>query len=457
MFSHKWDETYGEPSFHDVLGKSVYNDLDQSPTNDKLRRFCQTVRRTGHRWAWSDTCCVNRADSAVLNRAIVSMYRWYKESALTLALLAGIVPPSKPGDLWNSIWMTRAWTLQELLAPRAIRFYDSEWNPYLNDNHDNHKDSPAINKELASAISVASKTLTAFHPGDLGVREKLRLASTRTATREEDIAYSLFGIFASDLQPKYGEGRAALGRLLEEIVDRSGDVTVLAWTGCSSQFNSCLPAEIAVYKEPPQTVSPSDANKLRTRAVELRSLLPREAALAIYSRIANLPKPSFANRHLHLPCIVFAVDRLTLVTDGPQCRVYRASVSVLGDVRIRTAGLLSQPEPRGLLLVHPWIRSLLDPPGEIPLDFGTDSSADLPLLHGIALPASDDYTLALWLIARLGLKFNALLLQRQPHPGHGYKRVAADHEIVVQLPRFTSSQDIRTQVLDVWDCYSSVL
>ena len=105
----------------------------------------------------------------------MSMYRWYKESALTLALLSSIVPPSKLGDLRDSIWM-------------RIRFYDSEWKPYFNDPHHNRRDSPVINAELASAVSVGSKTPSAFRPGDLGVREKLRLASTRTARYEEDIA-----------------------------------------------------------------------------------------------------------------------------------------------------------------------------------------------------------------------------------------------------------------------------
>ena len=456
MFSHKWDEIYEEPSFYDVLGKSIYNDLDRSPTNDKLRKFCETVRETGHRWAWSDTCCINRSDPAVLNRAIVSMYRWYKESTLTLALLSGIIPPSEPGDLRDSIWMTRAWTLQELLAPRAIRFYDSKWNLYLNDSHHNHRDSPVINKELASAVSVDSKTLSAFHPDDLGVREKLRLASTRTAKREEDIAYSLFGIFASDLQPNYGEAKDALGRLLEEIVHRSGDVTVLAWIGTSSGFNSCLPAEITVYKEPPKMVSTSDANKLKTRVVQLQCLLPRrEAAVAIYSQIMNLPKASFANRCLHLPCIIFTVDRLTLVTDGPQWRVYRATAATIGDVTITTADTLPLREPHGLLLVHPWIHDLLHLPGEITPDRGANDNADPSLLYDVASLALDDHTRALGLIARLELKFCALLLQQ--HPYHGYKRVAADREIVVQLRRDSSLQNIRTQVLDVWDWHTGLL
>ncbi|KAG8221678.1 hypothetical protein J3R82DRAFT_1963 [Butyriboletus roseoflavus] len=410
MLSHKWEETTGskEPSFQDVLGKSIYTDLDRSPTNDKLRGFCELVRETGHRWAWSDTCCIDRTESSVLSKAIVSMYRWYEESALTLALLTGVPSPSRLGNLRDSIWMRRAWTLQELLAPKAIRFYDSEWKLYLNDPHHNHKDSPVINTELASAVSVAPKMLSAFQSGRFGVREKLRLASTRTATIEEDISYSLFGIFASDLQPKYGEGKNALGRLLEEIVHRSGDVTVLAWTGNSSRFNSCLPAEIAVYEEPPQMVSPSNANKLRAQAVELRSLWPREAAVAMYGRIAKLPKAS----------------GISMVING----VYRASVSVLGDVRIKTANPLPLRDPGRLLLVHPWIRDLSNP---------------------LASPGSDDYGRALWLIARLEQKFSALMLQRQPYGG--YQRVAADYEIVVQLPRITPTQSIRTEVLALWN------
>ena len=89
------------------------------------------------------------------------------------------------------------------------------------------------------------------------------------------------------------------------------------------------------------------------------------------------------------------------------------------------------------------------------MNFDADENVDLSLSHGVASLGSDDYTRALWLIARLGLKFSALLLQQQPY--HGYKRVAADHDIVVQLPRITSSQDIRTQVLDVWDDHTGLL
>ena len=81
--------------------------------------------------------------------------------------------------------------------------------------HANHKESPAIKEELAHAMGVAPETITNFWPEYLAVREKPRLASTRNATVEEDIAYSLIGIFSSDIAPRYGLGQTALGQLLE--------------------------------------------------------------------------------------------------------------------------------------------------------------------------------------------------------------------------------------------------
>ncbi|KIO04865.1 hypothetical protein M404DRAFT_142385, partial [Pisolithus tinctorius Marx 270] len=229
MFSHAWQGK--EPSFQDVkLVKSVWG-LPLQDINEKLRDFCEETRRLGYNWAWSDTCCINKSQSATvtLSESLTLMYNWYANSAATLVYLSGVAHPSKPGDLARSIWMTRAWTLQELLSPKVILFYDSKWKPYLGDNGENHKQSPVIMQELADAIKIPRRTIITFSPDDLGVREKLRLASTRNATREEDVAYSLIGIFKSDIRPHYGEKSDAFGHLLEEIVARTGEVTVLAW------------------------------------------------------------------------------------------------------------------------------------------------------------------------------------------------------------------------------------
>ena len=459
-FSHTWEGK--EPSFQDVhLVGSVWK-LAPSPLNDKLRKFCETVREDGFRWAWSDTCCIDKTISAILNQSLISMCKWYEDSAATLVLLSGIDSPSVLGDLTKSLWMTRAWTLQELLAPNVIRFYDRHWKPYLDETRTNHKESPVIMQELATAINIASESIVTFIPGNLGVREKLRLASTRNATVEEDVAYSLIGIFKSDIKPNYGEREDALGHLLEEIVARSGEVTVLAWNGKSSVYNSCLPGVISVYRDLPYSPPHPTSSETGARLEELRRVFSYSEATSLYERIINLPLATFVNRRLHLPCIIFPFKRIY----SHHGDVYRARVSGLGDVDIQTADTLE--EPRSLFLVHPWIRTLIDETyardGVVltdGLDAGsdTDSNADSDDYYSAPSSPLDDelpsaprlavneYKCALQLLARLCQPFGALLLEQTRH--REYRRVATEHEIVVQVRKPSFLKEVRMDVLEI--------
>jgi hypothetical protein len=89
--------------------------------------------------------------------------------------------------------------------------------------------------EFEDSTGIHARALVDFRPGTRDAREKLRWASNRDTTREEDIAYSLFDIFKVNLPVIYGEKRQkALGRLLQEIIAHSGDVTVLDWVGQST-------------------------------------------------------------------------------------------------------------------------------------------------------------------------------------------------------------------------------
>ncbi|KAI6019084.1 hypothetical protein EDC04DRAFT_2576156 [Pisolithus marmoratus] len=195
MLSHVWQGN--KPSFQDInIAKSMWN-LPDTSSSDKLCNFCKETCRLGHNWAWSDTCCIDKATSSTLVQSLTFMYKWYMNLALTLIFLADTVHLSKLGDLTCSLWMTQAWTLQELLALKVILFYDSRWKPYLADTVMNHKESPEIIQELAKAITIPCGTITTFSPDDLRVCEKLHLASMCDATVKEDIVYSVIGIFKS--------------------------------------------------------------------------------------------------------------------------------------------------------------------------------------------------------------------------------------------------------------------
>ncbi|KAI6144910.1 hypothetical protein BKA82DRAFT_4394211 [Pisolithus tinctorius] len=460
MFSHVWQGN--EPLFQDVnVEKSVWN-LPYTFLNEKLRNFCKETRRLGYKWAWSDTCCIDKSTNSILNQSLTSMYTWYANSAATLVFLTGVAHPSKPGDLRRSLWMTRAWTLQELLAPKLVLFYDSEWKPYLGDATANRKESSEIMRELADAIRVPRGTIVTFSPDDLGVREKLRLASTRNAMIEEDVAYSLIGIFKSDIRPQYGEGANALGHLLEEIVTRSGEVSVLAWTGKSSLYNSCLPASLSVYSQTPHSLPSLKGEEMETCITKLRGKLSQQEALSVYNQINLLPRARFADQRLHLPCVVFSVRslRIQALRSGDE-KLYRAKVSGLGRVEFRTADDLPLHEPKKFVFAHPWIHHIQGPGGGVvaegdslsdtdsDLDSDGDARSDeVVALHTVSMPQVDDYTRALQMIARLGQPFNALLLVQQMHGE--YKRVAAENEIVISgFGADIASKYIQVQVLEI--------
>ncbi|KAI6017080.1 hypothetical protein EDC04DRAFT_486331 [Pisolithus marmoratus] len=446
MFSHAWQGN--EPSFQDVKeAKSVWN-LPDTSLNEKLRNFCRETCRLGHNWAWSDTCCIDKTASSTLNQSLTSMYKWYADSAATLVFLAGVAHPTKHGDLTRSFWMTRAWTLQELLAPKVIFFYDSEWKPYLANSETNHKESPEIMQEVADAIKIPHGSIATFSPDDLGVRVKLRLASTRNATVEEDVAYSLIGIFKSDIRPYYGEGADALGHLLEEIVARLGEVTVIA---CQTPYT------------PPSL----EGEAMEEFITKLRDMLSRKAAIGIYNQIHSLPPARFATRRLYLPCIIFSVRKLGIqeLREGNE-KLYRARVSGLGNVGFTTTDDLPLNGPQKLIFAHPWIRHIQGPSSGTAwggdLEFDTDSDSDVYVdagsdevappspLDTVPAPHVDEYTRALQMIAHLRQPFNALLFEQQPNGE--YKRVAAENEVVVSGFRtdITSlGKNIQAKVLEI--------
>ena len=414
-FSHQWEEN--EPLFEKVTRIVVY-DVEESPTHEKLQMFCKIVRELGFHWAWSDTCCINKGDHFVLQEALVSMFRWYQGSAMTIIFLRGVHRLSLRGALTGSIWNTRAWTLQEYHASKVVRFYTEDWTPYLNLDIYNHKESPEIISEMEEATSISAQDLMSLRPGLDDIREKLRLASTRKTTRVEDAAYSLLGIFSVSLPILYGEGDKALGQLLAQLLTSSGDTSILAWTGKSGSFNSCLPTNIAVFSLSqishippaiPELDMETAINRLRTSSLNLISVTK------LYDKLNELLVPLFAGRRMRLPCLTFKLGRVSPSRDGSE-HIFRAQTSALGVVEIRTEEDLSRLG--SLYLIHPWTDFLLDrqPVGNItevaPQEKTDDRSSVLSELSSLPGPSAITSTTlptrAARLITRLGLPFTGL-------------------------------------------------
>ena len=360
VLSHKWEDN--ETLFHHVLHIAVY-DLDDSPTHNKLRTYCKIVRDAGFHWAWSDTCCIDQSDHVILQEALVAMFKWYQGSALMIVFLRGVPSSSPRGALVGSIWNTRGWTLQEYIAAKKVRFYTKDWTLYRDLQLPNHKESSEVIAEMEQATGVSAQRLMSLRPGLTSIREKLRLASTRRTTRVEDAAYSLLGIFSAVGIPAiYGEGQASLGRLLANILTRSGEVSVLAWSGVPSQFNSCLPARITVYSEPATSHVPAPIPKdeMRRMIVASPSLFDFDVALRLYDHLSGLPTPRFAESRMTLPCIAFLLPPFSHWRSDRvgSRRIYHVDTIGFGMVAIKTKQDLSQMI--SLYLIHPWLDALLE-------------------------------------------------------------------------------------------------
>ncbi|KAG2341451.1 WD40 repeat-like protein [Suillus weaverae] len=442
MLSHRWE--IKEPRLHDIQGRDIY-DLDPVGTVQKLQKFCKIARDAGHHWAWSDTCCIDQDNNVELQQSVISMFIWYHYSALTIVYLSDVPPSSKLGALANSIWNTRGWTVQEFLAPKIVLFYQSDWTLYLDHCSRNHKQSVNIMRELEHSTGINEWALVNFRPGTRDAREKLQWASNRDTTREEDIAYSLFGIFDVNLPVIYGEKRQkALGRLLQEIIAHSGDITALDWVGQSSHFNSCLPADISSYKAPSYTLPSLSEDEMQNLVSTLRNTVAVELASNLYTLLENISVPRFANARLQLPCIAFPLTQVRRSTggDGDKCFTYEVKADRLQDLLVTTEDKLVQFSPvwrtrQTFLLVRPWNRydlGLINFADEIEDRPGPGSSSDDTL--GGYPEHSEPATRELRLIVRLGQPFGALLLAQQW--GGEYKRIASDNNIIAQVRDMTS-------------------
>ena len=152
------------------------------------------------------------------------MYKWYQKADLCYVYLADFSleddQEAAGTQFARSRWFTRGWTLQELLAPDHVIFYDRDWIKL---------GSKTFLKQIISETTGISPNHLR-QPRGAGVATKMSWASYRETSREEDMAYSLLGLFDINMPLIYGEGKNAFFRLQSEIIRTTSDESIYAWT-----------------------------------------------------------------------------------------------------------------------------------------------------------------------------------------------------------------------------------
>jgi hypothetical protein len=141
------------------------------------------------------------------------MFRWYQNAAKCYVYLSDVLDDDKDGRfLLRSRWFTRGWTLQELLTPPSVEFFNQR-GVKLGDKQSLESQIVQVTGIPVSALRQVTE-LSQF-----SVDERMSWSAERETTIEEDQIYCLLGIFHVYLPLIYGEGRDhAAYRLRKEII-----------------------------------------------------------------------------------------------------------------------------------------------------------------------------------------------------------------------------------------------
>jgi hypothetical protein len=151
------------------------------------------------------------------------MFSWYRDARRCYVYLSDVLAGSIPWEpaFRASRWFTRSWTLQELLAPESVQFFARD-RTLLGDK-------ASLQPQIHEITGIAVSALCGTSLNQFDTAERFKWTENRGASREEDSAYSLLGIFGVFTPPIYGEGKKnAVRRLKKEINDvmNSEDATV---------------------------------------------------------------------------------------------------------------------------------------------------------------------------------------------------------------------------------------
>jgi hypothetical protein len=199
----------------------------------KIQKACELAQIEGYNYLWIDSCCIDKSSSAELSEAINSMFEWYLGATVCFAYLSDYDTPAATTSYFcNARWFSRGWTLQELIAPLRIFFFDKTW-ALIGTKADLCYDISKITGVDVEVLCPPGNASVRDLLDDLPVAKRLAWASKRATTRIEDQSYCLLGIFGINMPMIYGEGSRAFIRLQEEILRVSNDTTLFAWTEAS--------------------------------------------------------------------------------------------------------------------------------------------------------------------------------------------------------------------------------
>ena len=262
ILSHRWSKNevkYSEyASVKSQIAHQLSGDGDGNTGIGKIAGACLQCQALGLQYLWIDTCCIDKMSSAEEIESINSMFNWYKEAEICLAYLAD-VGEAPYQSFSESVWFTRGWTLQELLASRNVTFFDRYWHELGT--------KTSLSSDIEKATRISHKHLEDFRSASIATR--MSWQAGRTTSRTEDLAYSMFGIFDVGMDVRYGEREKAFRRLQVEIINHYPlDESILAWQAPGAgKRGGVLASHPSCFKDSAHFTVASPVHKYQPRVV----------------------------------------------------------------------------------------------------------------------------------------------------------------------------------------------
>ena len=318
ILSHRWGANKDEVSFEDIQSSAEFS---SKKGFNKIRGFCEVAISENCRYGWADTCCINKGDAVELSEAINSMYQWYKGSKICIAYLEDV--PQK--QLTDSHWFDRGWTLQELISPKAVTFFDHDWNIVGT--------KIELIADLSHKTGIPKDILShTTKPSSCSVAQRMSWAANRITTRVEDRAYSLMGLFDINMPMIYGEREKAFLRLQQQIIQMSKDESIFAW---DMEFPGATRIYSGLFAPSPSAFAKC-SNIIQTQGS--RGFSESNGELTLWTAVSQRGLgTSFATLHCtdraHLDCISYIL-MARAYTEGEYVRVRNTINASRGLVQI---------------------------------------------------------------------------------------------------------------------------
>ena len=225
ILSHTWDRQ--ELNYHDMLNPTLA--VKMKACYKKMMGFAIKSKELEYQHCWIDTCCIDKRSRVELTEAINSIFLWYSASSVCIVYIQDYQGPVFGRErLGLSRWFIRGLTLQELIAPRQLLFFNIDWSRITVDTD-----------LLLDITGVPTRVLKDRRRLEqMSIAQKMCWASNRTTSRVENMAYYLMSLFDVNMTLLYGEGTKAFARLQEEIIRTSINQSIFLGAGKADDLMS---------------------------------------------------------------------------------------------------------------------------------------------------------------------------------------------------------------------------